>query len=644
MISNANQAALAALGRIEGYRNDLEWALDALEGLPLWRPAGPLKRQFGEALRMIEDLRQRFDRKLVVTIVGPSGAGKSTLLNALSGMDDLSESGLGRPTTQRPVVLCRSREDAQPLLEKIGEESVAVRASGRADALAHVVLVDTPDMDSTQQAVHIPLVRRAIGVSDALICLFDSENPKRKDYVDFLAPYVRVFNGESLLVVLNKCDRLDETELKEQILPEFASYLGDAWEKPVSRVLCLSARRHLNEPGWDPMAPPRHDFDQYDQLHQIIFGAFNTAGYVVDRRLENARALRDYAFNALSAQLDRDRQILSGAHQRIREAEKNAMRRSLTVLSSDDPRHAIGVNVLLYQRLAHKWLGPVGWMIALWARILIFGTGIAAMFRFGNPVSQVYGIASSIRHFKESRAAVAEAGSGERVDSALRDYRVALMREWPDIAETLVRARFDKTVRRIDTALPSRQSLTEELSALWNGALEQHLEAAARSLSGFGLQMLFNLPVLALMVYVGWITTLSFLEGRYLTGDFFLHAFLTILLILFILFFAYQIAARLVAGPDRITARAFEQVRGQLEDTATLPANPVGEQVAAVLSLKALAPVAEKPAAPVGNPMAGTAYPGPGTEPDPGPGTEPDPGPGTEPVPGSDAGPAAAGR
>jgi len=73
--------------------------------------------------------------------------------------------------------------------------------------LEHVLIIDTPDTDSMAYQKHGPLVRDAIGRSDMLICVFDSENPKRKDHVDFLAPFVHRFNGESLVVVINKCDR-----------------------------------------------------------------------------------------------------------------------------------------------------------------------------------------------------------------------------------------------------------------------------------------------------------------------------------------------------------------------------------------------------------------------------------------------------
>ena len=585
---SSREAALAALGRIEGYKTDIEWAMETLEAAPLWRPASALRKQAGEALHMISDLAERFERKLVITIVGPCGAGKSTLLNALSGVDDLSESGMDRPTTRRPVVLCRDRSDALQLIERLGDDNVRIRHSRDAAALDHILLIDTPDIDSTEQARHAPIVREAIALSDVLICLFDSENPKRRDYIDFLAPYVRVFSGESLLCVLNKCDRQDEDELRETILPELAGHLRGAWDKPVRDILCLAARRHLDDPKWDPKAPPKHDFDQFEALRDEIFGAFNSAGHIVDRRLENARSLKDYVSAEIRLQVERDGEALLSAMKRIREAEAVAADSAVDTLRSDDPRRMLGVNVLLYQKLAQRWLGPVGWIIAIWARVLTFGAGVAAMFRFGRPITQVLGVGRSGRPSGESGSAANEAEKGERVDTALRDYRKTLLREWPDISEALIRSRFEKSVRRIEEALPDREALGDELATLWNEALEDAMERAARKLSGLGLQFLFNLPVLALIAYVGWMTTDAFLREAYFTGDFFLHAFLTMGLILFLCFFLYQIIVRLAAGTERLTGQAFEAVKEQVAEERTMPMNPIGEQVAAVLGLSAL--------------------------------------------------------
>jgi hypothetical protein len=97
--------AMAELGNRK-VGHPVDW-LKFWQGFPLWRPAVGLEKSCEEALIMLDRLAERFDHKLVVTLVGPSGSGKSTLLNALAGEDNLSPSGHRRPTTERVVVFCR---------------------------------------------------------------------------------------------------------------------------------------------------------------------------------------------------------------------------------------------------------------------------------------------------------------------------------------------------------------------------------------------------------------------------------------------------------------------------------------------------------------------------------------------------------
>jgi GTPase SAR1 family protein len=592
MTASPHAAAVSAIGQIEGYRNEVRHIRDSLSAARLWRPSAALVKQCDEVLRIITELEERFERKLVVSIIGSSGSGKSTLMNALAGVDDLSETGHRRPTTQNVVVLCKDVGDTVQLLRELGSEHVKIKTSRAALRLEHMVLIDTPDTDSTEQERHIPVIEKAIEMSDVLICLFNAENPKRRDHVDFMEPYVRRFSGESLLGVINQCDRQDEKELREKILPEFSEYIQAAWNQPLSALLCVSARRHLRNPNWDPQAPPRHHFDQFDQLRQMLFGTFRRPGYIVDRRLENSRSLINYLIDHIKAEVLKDQQALVTARQQLREGEQKALTAAIAALRNNDGKHEIGVNVRLYQKLSLRWMGPVGWVIALWARVLIFGTGIAAIFRFGNPLRQITGIVSSLRHFKESKAAVAETTRGEKIDAALRDYRISIMSTWPDIAELFFKGRFSNSVRKIEDALQDSAALNEELTALWNDAVDDAIEKASQRLSGFFMQVLFNLPVVAILAHAGWITARNYFTGHYLSSDFFLHAFLTVGIALSLCFFLFQACARLIGSPDRISRDAFDQVKRRVEMIHPPSINPAAEQADMVLNLTSLTRVA----------------------------------------------------
>ena len=270
-------AALRGIGRIEGLVADIALLKENLEAVPLWRPATALAAQCDETVRMIRAIAARFDRHPVVTVIGPSGSGKSTLVNALAGGRELSPAGHRRPTTGH-LLLFGGGPDAAELAAELDPDSVEVLPAAGTALPEGICLVDTPDTDSMEFQRHLPALERAVAHADVLVCVFDGENPKRRDHADFLAPVVRRFDGESLVAVINKCDRLDEAELKDRILPDLRAYLARGWQRPVDRILCTSARRHVQDPGWDPAAGPRHGFDQFDELRALVFGIAGRGG------------------------------------------------------------------------------------------------------------------------------------------------------------------------------------------------------------------------------------------------------------------------------------------------------------------------------------------------------------------------------
>ena len=585
MTSTQQLNTLKALAKIESFKNDLKMLGATLDNLSLWQPATPHKKQCDLAVKMINNIAERFERKLIVTIVGPCGAGKSTLLNALAGVDDLSKAGHERPTTRQLVVFCSDERDAGQLTESLGSEAVAVKSSPAAALLEHVIIIDTPDTDSRAYEKHSPLVRETIGQSDLLICVFDSENPKRKDHIDFLAPFIKRFNGESLVVVINKCDRQDELELKDRILPDFSDFIQEGWQSAVDRLLCISARSHLQKPQWDDGAGPKHDFDQFEQLRQIIFDTSNRAGYVVDRRHENARSLRDFVFNDVSRDIAGNRKSLATAAEQLRDAEKKSFMDAVAAMKKDDSHQLLGVSLMVYQKLAQRWIGPIGWMTAIWARLLLFGAGLAALFRFGRPVSQIIGLVAAWRRYKDSKSAIADSRDDDKVSAGLRTYRLSAMSNWPNIAESMISGGFDNTVRRVDDAMPTDITFSEKFAGLWSSSLDSEMERISRRLSGLLLQILFNLPALAILGYTGWITVRHFLMGSFLAVNFFLHALWTIGIVMLLSFFLFQVCVRLVAGPERVTRRAFEKMKQQAEQIEGLTKSQVMEQLEMVLEL-----------------------------------------------------------
>ncbi len=584
-----NTAILKAMGRIAECKNDLQRLSAELGQAPLWLPGRGLEKQCRQATGMIDGIAERFERKLVLTLVGPSGSGKSTLLNALVGVDNLSDIGHQRPTTDHLIVFSANPGDSDQLVTELNSGIVETRSNPAAVHFEHVLLIDTPDTDSRAFRKHIPIVEQTIARSDMLICVFDAENPKRRDHVDFLARFIPKFSGESLVCVLNKCDRLEEAELKDQIVPDFLEHIRRGWQVPADRVFCISARRNLNDPAWDAAAAPRHDFDEFKELQQLVVNTINQAGYVIDRRIENVRRLRDFVFEEAGRQVLNHKSVLSDAAARIAAAEKKALEDALVGLQESGVQQLFGLNVLVYQKLAQRWLGPMGWMIAIWARLLIFGSGLMAVFRFGRPVRQVLNRLSALKQSKESQAALEDPEKDQQMAAAFRNYRLVVLERWPDIARSLVRGGFESSIRKVEDALSGTGGFEQKLAAIWSAALDQQIERLTAKLSGLLVQVLFNLPAIGILGYCGWLTLQSFFSGEYLSGDFFMHAFWAIGLIMFLSFFILQLCIRAAASTNRITARAFEKLKHQLDQLEELNQNPVKAQLDTVLTLAALA-------------------------------------------------------
>jgi hypothetical protein len=354
-------------------------------------------------------------------------------------------------------------------------------------------------------------------------------------------------------------------------------------------VFCISARRNLNDPDWDAAAAPRHEFDEFEELQQLVVNTINQAGFVIDRRIENVRRLRDFVFEEAGRQVLGHQAVLSDAADRMAAAEKKALEDALAGLQESGVQQLFGLNVLVYQKLAQRWLGPMGWMIAIWARLLIFGSGLMAVLRFGRPVRQVLSRLSALRQSQDSQADQEDPQKEQQMAAAYRNYRLAVLESWPEIAKSLVQGGFDSSIRKVEDALSGTVGFEQKLAAIWSAALDNQIERLTAKLSGLLVQLLFNLPAIGILGYCGWLTLESFFTGEYLSGAFFTHAFWAIGLVLFLSFFILQLCIRAVASSHRIAARAFEKLKHQLDHLEELNQNPVKAQLEAVLALAALA-------------------------------------------------------
>lgn len=94
-------------------------ALGELLGLSRTRISPDALAETGELLERIGERRRLSPEHTVVALAGATGSGKSALFNALAGLP-LSETGMRRPTTARPVACAWPPERAAGLLDRLG--------------------------------------------------------------------------------------------------------------------------------------------------------------------------------------------------------------------------------------------------------------------------------------------------------------------------------------------------------------------------------------------------------------------------------------------------------------------------------------------------------------------------------------------
>ena len=145
-MAHAELAHLELLAEVDALADRLRrWA----DAAPDWPPAEDCRALVRRFTRRIASLRIRLDAPLVAATLGGSGTGKSALINALLGAE-VATVGRQRPTTLRPTLFCRP--EITPAMLGIDAKSVDL-VQLDLPALAHLVLVDCPDPDTTEDVV-----------------------------------------------------------------------------------------------------------------------------------------------------------------------------------------------------------------------------------------------------------------------------------------------------------------------------------------------------------------------------------------------------------------------------------------------------------------------------------------------------------
>jgi hypothetical protein len=160
-----------------------EWSQSA----PPWDPARTCRALVRRLGQRAETIRTRLGVPLVVATMGGSGTGKSALVNAILG-DNIVPTGRVRPTTRRPILICRP--DLSPPMLGIPPEIVELIPCSLAP-LADLVLIDCPDPDTSEglepASSSLARLRQILPLCDVLLVTATQQKYRSARVADELA-------------------------------------------------------------------------------------------------------------------------------------------------------------------------------------------------------------------------------------------------------------------------------------------------------------------------------------------------------------------------------------------------------------------------------------------------------------------------
>ncbi len=157
------------------------------DSAPPWQPAEACQALVRRLAQRADWLRIRLESPLVVATLGGTGTGKSALVNALVGAE-VVRAGKARPTTTKPVLVCRG--DITPEMLGITAADVEWVTCDRPN-LRDLAIVDCPDPDTTEDVAaagtHLARLRSLLPHCDVLLVTTTQQKYRSARVADELA-------------------------------------------------------------------------------------------------------------------------------------------------------------------------------------------------------------------------------------------------------------------------------------------------------------------------------------------------------------------------------------------------------------------------------------------------------------------------
>eukprot|EP00817_Percolomonadidae_sp_ATCC50343_P005636 CAMPEP_0117422480 /NCGR_PEP_ID=MMETSP0758-20121206/3303_1 /TAXON_ID=63605 /ORGANISM="Percolomonas cosmopolitus, Strain AE-1 (ATCC 50343)" /LENGTH=637 /DNA_ID=CAMNT_0005205109 /DNA_START=109 /DNA_END=2022 /DNA_ORIENTATION=+ len=194
------------------------------------------ENDFDEDITLLRSTIQSLEEMFLLVVVGEFNSGKSSFVNALVGEKILKE---GRTPTTTYLQLIRYKEHEEEDKETIiDQQNKTLRVYLDKPWLRRVSVVDTPGTNAIDKS-HQALTEHFIPKSDLILFVLSADRPLSESE-RALAESIREW-GKKTIVLINKCDLLNEQEQEEVI--DFVDHGIQTSLNYKPEIYCISAQQ-----------------------------------------------------------------------------------------------------------------------------------------------------------------------------------------------------------------------------------------------------------------------------------------------------------------------------------------------------------------------------------------------------------------